>query len=171
MRINKVSPGTIPELNNIESEILKQRGRISPLYQVLLNSPDMASGWEKLLTAVRNKNSLPDLDKEILIIRVAVLNEAIFEYEAHVPIAIKAGADQDLIKLISSKTIEKAQLNKNIRFLVDLADSMTLNIKVEDDVYSSGKSFYSNQQMLDAILTVAAYNMVSRFLVALEITH
>ena len=41
------------------TEIRAERGHVSLLYQVLLNSAPLAEGWEKLLTAVRNRNSLP----------------------------------------------------------------------------------------------------------------
>jgi len=43
-RVPLVEPGTRPELAEIESRILAERGRVSLLYQVLLNSAPIASG-------------------------------------------------------------------------------------------------------------------------------
>ena len=43
IRVPLVQPGTRPELAGIEASIMQQRGRISPLYQVLLNSAPLAS--------------------------------------------------------------------------------------------------------------------------------
>ena len=91
MRIEAIAPGSRPELAELESRILAERGRISPLYQVLLNSPPIAQGWEQMLSAVRNRNSLPADIRELLILRVAVLNRAPYEFEAHVPHALAAG--------------------------------------------------------------------------------
>ena len=108
-RVPLVVPGTRPELAEIEGRILGERGRVSLLYQVLLNSGPIASGWERMLTAVRNQTSVPPDLREMIILRVAVLNRAAFEFEAHAPIAEREG--------------------------------------------------------------VAAYNMVSRFLVALDVGH
>ncbi|HEY4066464.1 MAG TPA: carboxymuconolactone decarboxylase family protein, partial [Burkholderiaceae bacterium] len=65
MRIAPIPPGTRPELAELEAGIAAQRGRISPLYQVLLNSPPMAHGWEQLLTAVRRHNTLPEVAREL----------------------------------------------------------------------------------------------------------
>jgi hypothetical protein len=76
MRITPVTPGTRPELAAIEAGITAERGRVSLLYQVLLNSPPLAQGWEQLLTAVRNRSSVPALLREMVILRVAVLNRA-----------------------------------------------------------------------------------------------
>ena len=52
-RVPLVQPGTRPELAEVEGRILAERGRVSLLYQVLLNSGPIASGWERMLTAVR----------------------------------------------------------------------------------------------------------------------
>ena len=56
-RVPPVVPGTRAELAAIEASIKAQRGDISLLYQVLLNSAPLAEGWEKMLTAVRNRSS------------------------------------------------------------------------------------------------------------------
>jgi len=49
-RISPVEPGTRAELASIEEAIRAERGDIPLLYQVLLNSPAVAEGWEKMLT-------------------------------------------------------------------------------------------------------------------------
>ena len=67
MRIAPIAPGTRPELAEQEQRILAERGRISPLYQVLLNSPPIAHGWEQMLSAVRNRSSLPADVRELVI--------------------------------------------------------------------------------------------------------
>src|SRR5207249_12035124 len=95
IRVPLVEPGSRPELAELERSILAARGRISPLYQALLNSPSIASGWEKLLTAVRNQTLVPASLRELVILRVAVLNRASFEFDAHVPHALTAGLAQD----------------------------------------------------------------------------
>ncbi len=46
MRIPPIVPGSRPELAELEARIQAERGRISPLYQVLLNSPPLLpSRW------------------------------------------------------------------------------------------------------------------------------
>ena len=83
MRVAAITPGTRPELAAQEAQIAAARGRVSPLYQVLLNSPPIAHGWEQMLSAVRNHNSLPASLRELVILRVAVLNRAPYEFDAH----------------------------------------------------------------------------------------
>lgn len=171
MRIDPIAPGTKPELAELEAEISAQRGRISPLYQVLLNSPPMASGWEKLLTAVRRHNTLPEVARELVILRVAVLNRARFEYDAHLPIALKAGATQAQVDALADATEIGAALAEPELSLIELTDAMTLRIDVPDALYARVREHFDERQVLDAMVTIGAYNMVSRFLVGLHIGH
>src|SRR5215475_4006750 len=99
-RIPLVEPDTRPELAEIEQRIRGARGRISPLYQALLNSEPIASGWERLLTAVRTETRVPPALRELAILRVAVLNRASYEFDAHVPHAGRAGISEAKIEAI-----------------------------------------------------------------------
>src|SRR2546429_9355910 len=99
-RVPPVVPGTRKELASIEASILAERGEIPLLYQVLLNSAPVAEGWEKMLTAVRNRSSLPADLREMVIIRVAVLNRAPYELQAHRPAAPACGASAAKIEAL-----------------------------------------------------------------------
>src|SRR5258706_14862612 len=73
-RVPPVVPGTRPDLAAIEAAIVAERGDVFLLYQVLLNSAPLADGWRQLLTAIRNRSSVPPALRELVILRVAVLN-------------------------------------------------------------------------------------------------
>ena len=173
MRIAPITPGTKPELANIEAGITAERGRVSLLYQVLLNSPPLAQGWEQLLTAVRNRSSLPADLREMIILRVAVLNRAPYEFEAHVPHALKAGMSQVKIDAMHDLLAppDAAVFSEQERCVLALTDTMTRDIDVPDTVFEPVKSLFNDQQLTDLVATVAAYNMVSRFLSAFRIGH
>lgn len=171
MRIAPIEPGTRPELAGQEAIIAAERGRVSPLYQVLLNSPPMAHGWEQLLTAVRNRNTLPADLRELVIIRVAVLNRATYEYQAHVPIALKAGATQEKIDALGDPEKLGPGLSELEHTLITLTDVMTRHIEVPAALYDQVRSHLDERQTVDVMVTIGAYNMVSRFLVALEMGH
>jgi AhpD family alkylhydroperoxidase len=169
-RIQEVEPGSRPELAGIEANILKERGRISHLYKVLLNSPDIAQGWESLLTAVRNRSSLPASLKELMILRVAVLNRAQYEFDAHRPHAINAGVSEEQIQLIQQDKITSGFTELEI-LVIEFTDVMTRDIQVPDALYSSVKAHFNDREILEVVTTIAAYNMVSRLLTALHVGH
>lgn len=169
-RIQPVAPGTRPELAEIEAKIQAERGRVSLLYQVLLNSPAIAQGWEQLLTAVRNRSSLPADLREMVILRIAVLNRAPYEFDAHVPHAQKAGVPDEKIAAIRDTTLA-SMFSAQEKCVLQLTDTMTRDIEVSDALYALVKRYFDEQQMIDLLVTIAAYNMVSRFLVAAHVGH
>ena len=169
-RIEEIVPGTNPELAEIEANILKERGRISNLYRTLLNSPEIAKGWEALLTAVRNKNSLPASLRELMILRVAVLNRAHYEFDAHVPHAIKAGVSEAQIALMKGDKITSGFTELEI-LVMEFTDVITRDIQVPDDLYNKVKAHFNDREILEVVTTIAAYNMVSRLLNALHVGH
>jgi 4-carboxymuconolactone decarboxylase len=172
MRLTPVTPGTRPELAAQEARILAERGRISPLYQALLNSPPIAHGWEQMLSAVRNYSSLSPGIRELVIIRVVVLNNAKFEFDAHVPHALAAGVSQAVIDACRAIPLDQTMaLSAAERLALQLADVMTRDIVVSDALYAQVQKHFDAQALVDLVATIAAYNMVSRFLVAFDIGH
>jgi 4-carboxymuconolactone decarboxylase len=170
IRVPLVVGGTRPELKDIEERILKERGRISLLYQVLLNSAPIAQGWEAMLTAVRNKSSVPADLRELMILRVAVLNKASFEFEAHIPHALKAGVPQEKIDALRSLTLSNLFSDEEL-LVLQMTDHMTRDVEVPAELMAKVTQQYSAEKVVELVATVAAYNMVSRFLVALNIVH
>jgi 4-carboxymuconolactone decarboxylase len=169
-RIGMVVPGTRPENAEVEQSILAERGRISPLYQALLNSVPLAAGWESLLSAIRNRSSVaPDL-RELLILRVAVLNRAPFEFDAHVPHARKAGVSEAKLKAIQEPELGDA-FGTVERDVLVFCDAMTRDVQVSDELFEPILRNFDERARVELIATVAAYNMVSRFLEALHIGH
>ncbi|MCS5780978.1 hypothetical protein LNP24_11520 [Klebsiella pneumoniae subsp. pneumoniae] len=53
--------------------------------------------------------------------------------------------------------------------LITLTDQSTINVNVDAAVIASLKNLFGETKTVEAVATVAAYNMVSRFLVALDI--
>ena len=169
-RIPPVIPGTKAELAPIEASIAAERGHIPLLYKVLLNSGPLAQGWEKLLTAVRNRSSLPPALREMVIIRVAVLNRAPYELEAHRPIALACGVSEAKID-----ALRQPQLGVGFapieRAVLALTDAMTHEVQVGDAVFEPLRGHFDERALVELVATIAAYNMVSRFLEALRIGH
>lgn len=169
-RINPVVPGSKPELVEIEKRILEERGRISPLYQTLLNAPEIAQGWEALLTAIRNRNSLSPAIREMIILRVAILNRADYEFDAHEPHALKAGVSPEKIAAIRHSKLPDI-FDEEESLILNLTDVMTKEIQVPDALFDKVKPLFNDTQRLELVATIAAYNMVSRLLNALHVGH
>jgi AhpD family alkylhydroperoxidase len=169
-RVPPVAPGTRADLAAIEAAIAAERGHVSLLYQVLLNSAPLTDGWRELLTAIRNRSSLPPALREMVILRVAVLNRAPFEFAAHAPFAKTAGvSDEQLDALRAAQP--GARFTALERAVLELTDTMTRDVQVPDALFEPLRDHFNDRALVELVATIAAYNMVSRFLEALRIGH
>lgn len=160
-----------PEL---AARIREQRGgTLLNLYRMLLNSPPVAEGWLSLLTAVRQQCALPALYRELVILRVAILNDAPYEFGVHVPFARREGMTDQQIEALSALPAgaqgdAAAGFDPVMGAVLRYVDSMTREIHVPDEVFAAVAAHFPTREMVELTVTVAAYNMVSRFLEALH---
>lgn len=160
---------TAPELTPLLQSIREQRnGKLLVLYQVLLNSPPVAEGWLTLLTAIRQQTHLEPRLRELIILRVAMLNGARYEFDVHAPIARDGGLPQEAIDGLAHGEVS-GLLTETERDVVGFTDALTRDCQVPDDLYSRVARSFDERQMLEITATVASYNMVSRLLNALRI--
>jgi AhpD family alkylhydroperoxidase len=170
IRIPLVEPGAVPALAEIEGRIIAERGCVSLLYRALLNSGPVASGWERMLTAIRNRTGIPADLRELVILRIAVLNKAAFEFEAHAPIAAKAGVAPDKIAAIRDAELG-AVFSAIERAVLEATDALTRDVSLPDPLFAALEAHFDAKGLVELIATIAAYNMVSRFLVAFRLEH
>lgn len=169
-RLAAIEPGTRPEAAQVEARLVAARGEITALYRVLLHSPPVASGWEQLLTAIRQRTGVPPALRELMILRVAVLNGASYEFDAHVPFAQRAGVSPLKIDAVRRQGVDPV-FDADERLALALTDAMTRDITVPDSLMAALKARLDERALLEWVATVAAYNMVSRLLVALQLGH
>lgn len=154
----------------VAERIKAERGKVINLYRMLLHSPVVADGWRAFLTAIRQQATLSDRHRELAILRVAVLNRAPYEFQAHIPFAKKSGfSDAEIAE------VEKGGLPASVtdadRAVLSLTDTMTRDIQVPDAVYADARKHFNDREMVELTATIAAYNLVSRFLEANQVDH
>ena len=160
-----------PEIAALAERIRKERGgKVLNLYKMLLNSPPVAEGWLNLLTAIRQQAILSGKFRELAILRIALLNRADYEYRAHIPFGLKEGMNQPQIEALPNWS-ESDAFDATERAVLAYADSMTNDIQVSDDVFDAVSSKLDTREMTELTATIAAYNLVSRFLEALQVDH
>jgi 4-carboxymuconolactone decarboxylase len=152
-------------IERIKSE---RGGKLLLLYKVLLNSPAIAEGWLALLTAVRSRTALSPALRELVILRIAVLNRAPYEFAAHTPFALAEGVAQGWIDNLVEGSLP-AGLAPEQRAALLYTDAMTSEIEVSAPIFDEVRTYFDDSTLLELTVTIAGYNMVSRVLTALKI--
>jgi alkylhydroperoxidase family enzyme len=159
---------TAPDIEPLAKKIAAERGSILDLYKMLLHSPPVASGWLSYLTAIRHYCALPGALRELAIMRIAHLNGASYEAEQHAGIAIKEGLSKSQLEHLTHWETSD-QFDVCQRTVLAYTDAMTRYVQVPTNVFQAVRDQFNDRLLVELTATIAAYNMVSRFLEALQI--
>ena len=151
------------------ARVKAERGKLINLYRVLMNSPAIAASWLDFNTVVRYKTSLDAALREMIILRVSLINGAEYQAKIHgASHALKAGLSADQIAALddwqNSTLFSPAQ-----RAALAWTDAMTRQIEVPDALHDELKRHFNDQAVTEITVLAGAYNMHTRVARALRI--
>jgi alkylhydroperoxidase family enzyme len=167
-------PADLREPEAIVAPIRARRGgQLLHLDRMLLHSPPFARGWNAFLGEVRTGLALSARLRELAMCVVAVVNRAEYEFHHHAPEFLKAGGSAAQVAALRDpeRAVRNIELfNAAQRATIRLDVDMTREIEVSPQDFEAVKAQLPGpQEVVELIGVIAAYNMVSRFLVALGI--
>lgn len=157
-----------PDHAEAAAAIRASRRRIGHLHRMLLHAPPVATGWIAMFDAIRWKSTLPGRLRELVICRIAAINGASYEWDAHAPIALAEGATQAQLDALRDWR-GSSVFDATDRAVLAYCDAMTQHVHVPDDVAAAVRAIFPPRQLVELTATIAGYNCVSRVLEALEI--
>jgi AhpD family alkylhydroperoxidase len=157
----------------VEAIRARRGGRLLNLDRMLLHSPAFAEGWNALLGQVRGELTLPARLRELVICAVAVLNGADYELHHHAPEFLAAGGTPEQLEGVRRMVVSAPapeHFDPAERAVLRVTAEMTLSVAVSDGTFAAVRAVLPDErQVVELVGTIAAYNMVSRFLVALDV--
>jgi alkylhydroperoxidase family enzyme len=158
-----------PDIQALVADIVAQRGEVLHLYQMLLHSPPITEGWLRMMTAVRHETSLPGSLRELVIIRIGYLNDAPYEAEQHRPIALREGCSEAQVDALRDWGRHLELFDDKQQAALALTDKMTRDIHADDATWQAVRSHWNERELVELVVTIASYNMVSRVIGTLQI--
>lgn len=151
----------------------RRGGALLNLDRMLLHSPPLARGWNAFLGEVRTGLRLPAAVRELAMCHVAVLNDAPYELAHHAPLYLAAGGRQCVLDAmrLGAEAAGAPGLHPDEVALLRLCFESTRHVKVAPATRDAARAALGgDRELVEFIAVVAAYNMVSRFLVATGVT-
>lgn len=118
-----------------------------------------------------------------------MLNGAVYEWTAHSKIYLAAdGGRREVLEALlelKGKSVDGnsssssgdddggwgAVLSEDEKDVLRFTEQSTKHVNVDEELVERLKGKYTDQQVMELMITVAGYNMVSRFLVGLDVTE
>ncbi|KAL4871628.1 hypothetical protein BDV12DRAFT_164098 [Aspergillus spectabilis] len=170
-------PTSTPDEAEILARVQARRAPngLLPLDRALLHSFPVTDGWNAFIGAIRQRTSLSTVIRELVICRVAVLNGALFEWEQHAPLLTEGGLSDAALQVVGdagsdiAAKVTEGVLSAAEGAVLRYTDAITKTVTVSDEVFQAVKERFKDREVVEITTTAAAYNCVSRFLVALDV--
>jgi 4-carboxymuconolactone decarboxylase len=163
----RIKPLPESEANAEAMRLLNSRrrpdGTVTNFYTTLANHPKMGERWGPFATYILGESTLPARDREILILRTGWLCWSEYEFGQHTIVAKNAGLTPEEIKRIT--------LGPNApgwdpfdATLIRAVDELHSDAFITDATWNALAKRYNRQQLMDVVMTVGNYNLVSMLL-------
>lgn len=148
-------------------------GRLLNLDRILLYSPNYAKGWNGMFAAIRGQLSLEPKLRELAIMAIGALNHADYEWAQHEGEYLKAGGTKEQLaamkKDYAAASRDTKLFDEKERAAMALTQEMTKAVAVKPATMKRIRAALPDKQVVELVGTIAGYNMVSRFVVALGV--
>jgi uncharacterized peroxidase-related enzyme len=158
-----------PEVAAVYDALLKQRGVVPNMFKVLAHSPALAMGMAGFLKGMLGDSALPGWYKELVAIRISVLNDSAYAVSAHSLSAKQKGASDAQIAAVKTD-FERGPFSQGEKLGLHCADRLHRSLQeIDEAFFAELKSAYNDAQVVELMATAAAFELFPRFLGALHV--
>src|SRR4051812_31891737 len=157
----------------VDAILARRGGKLINLDLALLWSEPLARAWNVFLGAVRREMAFDPRVREIAICVVARATGAEYEFSHHWPDYVKAGGSDALRGRLADPDAAASDpaFTDDERLAMRYALAMTRDVKVPEALFRELRNRFSTSEVVELTAAIATYNMVARFLVALEVEN
>lgn len=138
----------------------RKKGEVYNIFKTLAHHPKLLKRWRVFGNHVLFKSSLPVREREILILRVAWLCRAGYEWGHHVVIARQSGLSDEEIRRITEGP-DAPGWDAFDAAVLRAADELRDDAFISDATWNALAERFNTQQMMDVVFAVGQYNLVS----------
>ena len=157
-----------PEAAQLYDALLAQRGVVPNMFKVLAHNPAIAQGVAGFLKPLLSDAALTGWYKELVAVRISILNQSEYAIRAHSASAKMKGASEE--KIAAVKDFETGPYTEKEKQGFRLADRLHQGGRnVPDEAFAELQQHFTEKEIIELFLTAAAFEMFPRFIDGLHI--
>ncbi len=165
-RIDQASPGV--DSDALACILSRRGGRVSGIDGLLLHSPPLVHGWHAFFEALWEGCHLNPRIQILALLRVGHRNRCRYQLAKHTQVATERGLSAAEIAA-TAVAADASILQPRERAVLAYADAMTCDVQVPTHTFDALRPYFHDRDLLELTVNIAAYNMVSRTMEALEL--
>lgn len=158
-----------PEIAAVYDVLLKQRGVVPNMFKTLAHTPGLALGVAGFLKSLLSDGALPGWYKELVATRMSVLHNSQYAISAHALSAKQKGASEEQIDAVKGD-FERGSFTAAEKLGLRCAERLHGSGRdLDDGLFASLKQVYSDAQIVELVVTAAAFEMFPRLVDGLRL--
>jgi 4-carboxymuconolactone decarboxylase len=161
-RIAYPSPDTLPQRlqQELAARVKPDRGNV---WRMLMITPDTAGAFIDYSEMVRHHSLIPPKLREVIILRVGHLCEAVYEVHQHVRIAREVGLSEAQIEATAIGA-DAPGLSDDERFAMTMTEELVRDKGLGQATFDKAVARHGERMVADIVLLVGFYTMACMFL-------
>lgn len=166
-RIPPVAPEDLPP-GMAEIYRTSPSGKLN-IFRLHAHAPTVFPGYSAMAQAIFAKLDVPPLERELVVLVVAILSDCEYEWAQHEQIATAMGIPRTQIDAIRAGHFTADVFNEREKALFEFTVQTVNNVRVDDPAYEAVAAFYSHRQIVELLFTIGSYMMLARIMEVAEI--
>jgi AhpD family alkylhydroperoxidase len=158
-----------PELQQLYDRFRERFGTDVPnVGKTLANSPGLALKVFPLADYFMYESKLDPRVRELVVLMVMKTCSCNYAYLKHVDIARRVGVTQQQIAALPTYS-DSHLFSDDDRIILQCTEELTTKVSVDDGLYRRVEAIVGRQNMVDFIGAIAFFNMMARYINALQV--
>ena len=156
-----------PEGQAAYDKIASTRGDVRGPFALLLHHPALAERVAAVGEQLRFHSALPGADRELAILAAGREVEALFEWAAHEPIALREGTRPEAIEVVRDHRAT-TDLAPREALIIDTVRALFREHRLADEHYARAEAEFGRPGLVELIVLAGYYGLIGFVLNAFE---
>ena len=150
-------------------EFTARRGELN-VFRVLANAPDVFAGWAQMVDELFDSPTFTLRTREVVILRVARLQDSRYELSQHIGLARGAGLTEAQISaIVETEDFDAADFTGTERLLLNVATELCTTHRLSDQSFTNAHAALGDEALTELLMLVSCYYGLALVLNAIDV--
>jgi 4-carboxymuconolactone decarboxylase len=138
-------------------QFMARRGNLN-VFRLLANAPRVFVGWTQMVDELFDSPTFDLRMREVIILRVAHLQDSRYELTQHTGIARAAGlTDQQINAILDDGDLDAAGFSRTERTALDVVTELCGTHRLRDESFATAHSVFGDDALTELLMVISCY--------------
>jgi 4-carboxymuconolactone decarboxylase len=138
-------------------EWMTRRGNLN-VFRLLANAPNVFPAWTQMVDELFASPTFSRRMREVVILRVARLQNSAYELGQHFGLARDAGlTDQQISAIVETEEFEAAGFSSTERTALDVTTELCRTNRLRDDTFAKAHAVFGDEALTELLMVISCY--------------